>query len=158
MEEIIFKHMYTVRGITENSIRKIPEEFADIIPEGFKNSIRWNFGHIAYVQERLVFGLCGETMNTPTAYEEFFKAGTSPSEWKITPPTLSAIAEVLSTQKDRIPEFIKNNFNKELVKPFTNSGGLTFHTVGETFLFSLYHEAMHIQTIKMIYRAIKSQA
>lgn len=158
MEKLIFHHMKTVRGITESSIRKIREDIADITPEGFNNNIRWNFGHIAYVQEKLVFGVPGEPMNIPKEYEELFQRGTSPSTWELIPPTLSEIADVLVQQQDRVQSFVKGNFHKELPKPFTNSAGKTFYTLGESFLFSLYHESIHMQTIKMIYRTIKSQA
>jgi hypothetical protein len=153
--DLIFQHMKTVREITENAIKQIPEEAADIIPAGFNNHIRWNFGHIAYIQEKLVYGLLGEKMNVPEEYEQLFARGTKPSEWTITPPTLHDIAIVLCDQKTRIPKFLEDRLNEKLPTPFTNSGGNTFYTVGETFLFSLYHEAIHMNVIKQMYRQIK---
>jgi hypothetical protein len=44
--------------------------------------------------------------------------------------------------------------NEKLPTPFTNRGGITFYTVGETLLFSFYHEALHVETIKRLYRSI----
>ncbi|MEK4485975.1 DinB family protein [Psychrobacillus sp. FSL H8-0484] len=154
MEETIFQHMDIVRGITEQSIKKISEEIADIVPKGFNNNIHWNFGHIAFTQEKLVYGVLGEQMSLPIQYEEFFSAGTKPSEWKGTPPSLAEISSVLSEQKSRIRQSHQGNLHKKLPTPFTNRAGITFNTVGETFLFSFYHEALHIETIKRIYRSI----
>ncbi|GGJ66669.1 putative damage-inducible protein DinB [Anoxybacillus voinovskiensis] len=157
MEQTILRHMETVRGITEKTIEKIPEAIADIVPPGFANNIRWNFGHIAVVQEKLVLGVLSEEMGLPEAYGTFFAPSTKPEEWKETPPTLAEIAEVLKEQKRRIAQFIPGRWHDKLPTPFTNRAGITFYTVGETLLFSFYHEAMHIETIKRIYRALPSR-
>lgn len=156
MEQTIFNHMETVRGITEKSIERIPEEISDIIPEGFNNNIRWNFGHIAFVQDKIVFGILGEEMKVPKNYENLFGAGTKPSDWAVTPPSFTEIAAVLADQKSRIKAFLPGRLDEKLAKPFTNRGGITFYTAGEAFLFSFYHEAMHIETIKQIYKSISS--
>ncbi|ALC85478.1 DinB superfamily protein [Bacillus sp. FJAT-22090] len=155
MEQMIFHHMETVRTITEKSIKTIPEEIADIVPKGFNNNIRWNFGHIAYIQEKLVYGVLGEKMSVPNEYEELFSAGTKPADWKKTPPSLAEISVVLSEQKLRINKSLQGNLYKELPKPFTNKAGITFNTLGETFLFSFYHEALHMEAIKRIYLECK---
>lgn len=148
--------MQVVRGITEKSIQQIPEELADIVPTGFTNNIRWNFGHIAYIQEKLLFGVSGQKMTLPEAYEVFFSAGTKPANWIETPPSLTAISGELIAQKQRIRDYLPGNLQKRLPEPFTNKAGITFHTLGETFLFSFYHEALHMESIKRIYRAIKN--
>ena len=70
MEQTIIRHMETVRGITEQAMKGFVQEVLDIIPHGFNNTIRWNFGHIAFVQEKLVFGILGEEMSTPKEYEQ----------------------------------------------------------------------------------------
>ena len=155
MEQTIFQHMQIVRGITEKSILQIPEELADITPPGFTNNIRWNFGHIAYIQEKLVFGVSGEKMALPEGYELLFSAGTKPADWIGTPPSFAEISDELIAQKQRIRDSLHGNLQKRLPEPFTNKAGITFHTLGETFLFSFYHEALHMETIKRIYRAIK---
>lgn len=148
------RHMETVRGITNQTMKKIPEEISDMIPKGFNNNIRWNFGHIAFVQEKLVFGLLGEEMHIPKSYEQLFGAGTKPAEWKETPPSFTEIAEILTEQETRIKDFLQGRLHENLPTPFTNRGGITFYTVGEAFLFSFYHEALHIENIKRLYQAI----
>jgi hypothetical protein len=154
LEKMIMNHMELVRGVTEASMNKIPEEIWDIIPYGFSNNIRWNFGHIAYVQEKIVFALLGESMGIPKEYEEFFSPGTKPAEWVKTPPSFEEISQILSEQKGRIKEFLQGRLEEKLPTPYTNKGGVTFNTVGEIFLFSFYHEASHMETIKRLQRAI----
>jgi DinB superfamily len=155
LEQTIIRHMETVRGITEQTIKRIPEEIADTIPKGFNNNIRWNFGHIAFVQEKLIFGLLGEEMSIPKDYEQLFGPGTKPAKWEGTPPSLAEIAAVLAEQKTRIKDFIQGRLHEKLPTPFTNRGGITLYTAGEALLFSFYHEALHIETIKRLYRSMK---
>ena len=157
MEQTIFHHMGTVRTITEQTIKKIPEEISNIIPIGFNNNIRWNFGHIAFVQEKLVFGLLGEELNIPKEYEQLFGSGTKPAEWEESPPSFAEIGGILTEQKTRIKDFLPGRLDEKLPNPFTNRGGTTFYTVGEAFLFSFYHEALHIEAIKRLYRSIHSK-
>jgi uncharacterized damage-inducible protein DinB len=157
LEPTIIRHLETVREITEQMIKKIPEEISDIVPKGFNNNIRWNFGHIASVQEKLVFRILGEEMGIPKEYEQFFGAGTKPADWEGTPPSLAEIAVVLTEQKTRIKDFIQGRLHEKLPTPFTNRAGITFYTLGETLLFSFYHEALHVETIKRLYRSISSK-
>ncbi|MBO9128569.1 DinB family protein [Bacillus sp. 165] len=157
MEQLIMGHMETVRAITEQTINKIPEEIADIIPKGFNNNIRWNFGHIAFVQEKIVFGLLGEETTVLKDYEPFFAAGTKPVEWIGTPPSFAEIGMVLMEQKTRIKDFLSSRLHETLQNPFTNKAGITFYTAGEAFLFSFYHEALHIETIKRLYRSMSTK-
>ncbi|MFJ5768694.1 DinB family protein [Psychrobacillus sp. NPDC093180] len=156
MEQTILHHMETVRSITIKSINTIPEEITDIVPEGFNNNIRWNFGHIAFVQERLIYSVLGEKTSLPVEYEKFFGPGTKPADWKETPPTLMEISSVLAEQTERIKEFVPKRFSSKLPTPFTNRMGISFYTLGETLLFSFYHEAMHMETIKRIYKTISN--
>ncbi|MGD6843314.1 DinB family protein [Bacillus infantis] len=157
MEHLIFKHMETVKDITEKSLKRIPEEAADFIPDGFNNSIRWNFGHIVYIQEKIAFLLLKEKSGLPATYEELFSAGTSPRTWKQEPPSLREIAGIMADQKDRILQLMPGRLEETLPEPFTNKAGITFHTTGEAFLFSFYHEALHMEAIKKIYQIYKKE-
>ncbi|TQR15526.1 DinB family protein [Psychrobacillus soli] len=154
MKQTILLHMDTLRSITLKSIDKIPEELADVVPEGFNNNIRWNFGHIAFVQERLVYSVLGEKMGLPIEYEEFFSPGTKPADWNGNPPTLAEISSVLTEQTARIKAFVPDRYSESLPTPFTNRMGISFYTLGETLLFSFYHEGMHMETIKRLYKTI----
>ncbi|SIT89606.1 DinB family protein [Edaphobacillus lindanitolerans] len=152
MEELIFRHMETVRGLTLRASDAVPEGTVDRVPAGFSNSIRWNFGHIAFVQERLVYEVMGEDSGLPDTFREYFAAGTSPAGWTGAPPSMQEIRAALAAQPGRIRESRKKGTDEPLLRPFTNKMGVTFRTSGETLLFSLYHEGLHLETIKRIAR------
>jgi len=154
LEQTIFHHMEAIRGITLKTLKGMPKEITDIVPTGFNNSIHWNFGHIAFIQEKLVYAVVGEEMSLPSEFEVYFGAGTKPTDWIGNPPTLSDISLVLAEQSARIITTHKGNLHKKLPTPFTNRGGTTFNTLGETLLYSFYHESLHLETIKIMRRLI----
>ncbi len=157
MNTLLLHHLETVRSITLNVLSSVTEEESLLTPNGFSNNIVWNLGHIAYIQEKLVFELAGQKNQLPPSYEQLFAAGTNPSQWEEEPPTLTQLQEELTAQTERIKEFIPAHFDMKLAKPFTNKAGISFDYVGSTFLFSFYHEGMHVETIKQIKKAVQTQ-
>lgn len=157
MEDLIFRHMQTVRERTLKCLDDMPEEITSLIPDGYLNHIHWNFGHIVYIQERLALEVAGEEAGLPGEYAVYFAAGTNPSDWTGTPPSLIEIREALDTQTDRLQMLRAGRLEDPLPEPFTNSMGITFRTAGETLLFSFYHEALHIETIRNMWKSLRAQ-
>ena len=157
MDQMIFRYMDTIREYTVNTINEITEETADVIPPGFNNNIRWNLGHIAFIQDRVTFKLLGEEMGVPKLYKLLFAPGTKPADWQFPAPTLDELSEELTNQKTRIKDFLTGRLDEKLETPFTNGIGLTFYTIGECLLFTFYHEALHMEVIKRINLAISQE-
>jgi len=155
MEKLIFNHMETVRGMTELLLQQIPEDIANEVPNGFNNNIRWNFGHIVFVQEKLVIERLGEEPKIPKDFVSCFGGGTKPTDWVDTPPTFSEIFTTMTEQKTRIKEILFGRLNEPLLNPFKTKTGFSFNTAGEILLFSIYHEALHVETIKRMYQILK---
>lgn len=154
-ESLIFHHVNVARDITVNAFEKISKSYFLEVPEGFNNNMFWNFGHIAYIQEKLVFQLVGRDLELPNDFETFFAKGTKPEYWVGTPPAYEEVKEALIDQPKRIEAVWKGKLDTPLLQPFTNSTGKTFYTVGETLMFSTYHEALHFNTILRLYRSLK---
>lgn len=155
MEDYLKAHLDTVRTLTLSVLDNTPEEFADRIPEGYRNSIRWNFGHILYIQERLAYEVTGGKGHLPEEYARLFAAGTSPADWNETPPTLADIKEQMLLQSERIKQSHASGLDHPLPQPFTNKLGITFDTVGGCLLFSFFHEGLHLDTIHHYIRQLK---
>ncbi|MCW1927669.1 DinB family protein [Bhargavaea beijingensis] len=156
MENLIFRHMQTVRELTLKCLDDMPEEIAGTVPDGYPNHIHWNFGHILFIQERLALEVAGEEMELPEEYRIYFAAGTRPSEWKGAPPTLIDIREALDTQTERLRKLRAGRLDEPLPEPFTNRMGLAFRMAGETLLFSFYHEALHLETVRQMRKMIEA--
>lgn len=152
LKEFLFNQLKVIRSNTINAVKELSESQADSVPEGFNNNIRWNLGHVYLVQERFAFGFIPEPILMPDGFTDLFGRDTKPSEWKVQPPTLPELIQLLEDQTSRIQEKLNNRLDEVVAKPFTMPSGLTLKTIGEFLTFSMYHEGMHVQTIKMLKR------
>ncbi|GAA0134329.1 DinB family protein [Paenibacillus sp. YSY-4.3] len=156
MGEIIFSQLEFIRSQTLKMVQDLPEEQADIIPARFRNNIRWNLGHIAFVQDAFAFQLSGRPSLIPSEYKSFFANGTSPEKWTEDVPKLADIVELLGQQPKQIASILSGKLEERVSKPYTTSSGFTLDTVEGFLNFNLYHEGMHFSVIKMYKKLIQS--
>jgi hypothetical protein len=158
MEHFLFKQMVFVRSQTIKMMEGVTEEIADRIPEGFRNSIRWNLGHIYVVLERFAFQYIGLPQHLPNGFKEQFEYGTSPSNKPVSipVPTLQELAILLKEQQERIREALAHRLQDKIVPPYTTSTGITLETPEQFLSFNLYHEGMHLSVIKL-YKSLLSR-
>ena len=150
---IVFKQLEFVRHQTIKAVGAISEKNLDIIPDGFNNNVRWNLGQIPHlVQEKFAFHFAGEPMQLPNNFERLFAKGTHPADWTEEPPTLEVLLRLLTKQPKRIQESLLNRLDEQVKAPYTTGSGLTLSTIGEFVTFTLYHEGMHFDTIKLLQR------
>lgn len=149
MGQSIFDQLTFLRYVTLYTVQDINEREVSLIPEGFNNNILWNLGHIYLVQEQFAFSFAQEPMEMPAGFMELFAPGTKPSEWTIQPPPLPELLQLLKEQSNRIREKLNGRLDEEVAAPLTLPG-LTLHTIGELLTFNLYHEGVHVQTIRML--------
>jgi uncharacterized damage-inducible protein DinB len=134
----LFIQLDLVRERTLQQLAAATEETADLVPQGFRNTLRWNLGHILTVQENLVFKLSGETFRLPESYPALFNNGTSPADWQTAPPSLETLKQQLAEQPQRIKDALASRLEDKLVQPFKG-----IETVSGIIGFTLYHEGVH---------------
>jgi uncharacterized damage-inducible protein DinB len=144
-EEQIFQQINLVRKGTLKELDSVTEEQADKQPEGFKNTIRWNLGHIYVVQNSLIAKFGGKPVETPSRYLELFAPGTQPADWQGDVPSLAELKQELEEQPVRLKETLTGQLDDEAAKAF-----ISLSTVGEILNFTLYHEGVHTGTIKAL--------
>ncbi|MYL51668.1 DinB family protein [Halobacillus litoralis] len=144
-EEQLFKQISLVRQATLKFLESVTEEEADEQPEGFKNTIRWNLGHIYVVQNSLLAKFGGKPVETPPRYIELFAPGTKPSNWKGEIPSLDELKQELKEQPEKLKEVLAGQLDDEAAQAF-----LSLPTVGEILNFTVYHEGVHTGTMKAL--------
>jgi DinB superfamily len=154
-EKMLFDQLEFARNITFKVAEEITEENADLIPDGFPNSLRWQLGHIYTSVEGIVFHFANETMNLPQNYGELFNTGTKPVDWNTTPPAIEEIKCLLSEQVKRVRETFEGRLDEKIANPLP-IGPLTLKTIGELISFASFHEREHIGVIKTMNHAVKS--
>jgi hypothetical protein len=157
MEPYLFRQLAFARGQTLKLMDGVTEDTADRIPGGFRNSIRWNLGHIYTVTERISFQYIGLPLQLPAGFKEMFENGTSP----LTPvpfaiPTLSELETLLKEQPERIQRTLAGRLQENFASPYTTAAGLIVETPEQFLNFSLYHEGMHLSVIRL-YKTLGSQ-
>ena len=141
--DLLFKQINMARENTLKEFNGLSEEQANQVPKGFRNSIRWNLGHICTVQNLLLKNYGGITLEVPFHYIELFAPGTKPADWKDDVPTLDELKQRLEEQPARLKDILAGKLNDQAVKQFR-----TFTTIGEIAIFTLFHEGLHIGAIK----------
>ncbi|MFY4776945.1 DinB family protein [Metabacillus sp. RGM 3146] len=158
MEHFLFKQLAFVREQTLKMTEGVTEELADQIPDGFRNSIRWNLGHIYVVFERHAFQYIGLPLHVPEGFKEQFEYGTSPLEKPagVTVPSLEELKTLLGEQHGRIKEALAHRLEEKIDPPYTTSAGMKLETAEQFLTFQLYHEGMHLTAIR-IYKKLLTQ-
>ncbi|MHA6250460.1 DinB family protein [Oceanobacillus sp. CAU 1775] len=154
-EEMLFKQMKFIRNRTIAMLDATSEELATEIPQGFRNNLLWNFGHIVVIQEHIISGYLGNEVTLPVGYNELFNRGTSPNDWgNKEVPTLSEIKDELEKQYDRMVKICTGKIEMEGKNPIKFGEEFHFNTLGEGISFANFHEAVHQGSINGIKRAL----
>jgi len=123
----------TVEGLTEKEI--------NTIPEGFKNNIAWNLGHILVMQQLLFYTMSG---NTPVVSQELiekYKKGNRPTE-NISIEEFEMIRDKYVSSIDKV----EGDYNSGLFsgyKPYQTSYGIYINTIEDVIQFIYAHDALH---------------
>lgn len=151
MSHYLFDQLTTAREVTLRAIEGVTEEMADRIPDGFRNHIRWNLGHLYVVQERFAFQYVGLPLQLPDGFKEMFEYGTSPLNWpdNVTPPTLPELEALLRGQSQRIQDALRDRMHEVVVPPYTTSAGFVLRSAEQLLSFNFYHEGLHVSIIRM---------
>lgn len=154
MEQAIWRQLEFVRTQTLKLAASLPEEKVLVVPQGFRNHILWNLGHLALVTDKYAFTFTGRTSELPAIYQELFANGTSPLEWTSASPSLNDILTVLEAQPERVKTVLAGQL-EEPIEPYTTSSGYRIETVGQLINFTTYHEGMHFSMIKFYNKIIQ---
>ncbi|MGV3463853.1 MAG: DinB family protein [Heyndrickxia sp.] len=157
MNHYLFNQLYFVRNNTMNELADVTDALSEIIPSGFTNNIKWNVGHIFFIQEKFSFHFAGETMSISEEFSNLFCPGSKPEEGKENVPTIMELKEMLSKQVERVEKNFQHRLNEiSPIGGYTTSKGLRLSSVEEFLSFCLYHEGMHFEKIKILKKLIQS--
>src|SRR5699024_10623409 len=106
-EQLLFDQMKLIRKMTLHEFKHVTEEQADVIPEGFRNNIRWNLGHIYVVQHALLQHHCGIELEMDEQFQQYFNSNNSTDDWEGTPTLIDEIKEKLEKQVEEIEVALK---------------------------------------------------
>jgi hypothetical protein len=127
---------------------KYSEEKLNKIPDGFRNNLIWNMGHVAVTQELLCYGLSGQNLHLSDDMVASFRKGTAP-EKVVASAEIKRIRSILDTSIDQLEEDYQAGVFQKF-NPYQTSYGADFDRIEQAIQFDLAHEAMHLGTILSI--------
>lgn len=133
---------------------KLEEEYWDIQPDGFPNTIRWNAGHVYAEADAFLKDADENYEVTRPQYQTFFADGTRPSEWVGDVPTKDEIIADLREQDEYIQAFFKDKLNEEadVVRDINKT---LLDSKDASLQFVTWHEGIHLGVTKSIRDALK---
>jgi hypothetical protein len=124
-----------------NLIQDLSNEQLNKIPDGHKNNIIWNFGHVIVTQQILCYKLSGLPMNLSSAIIDKYRKGSDAhsnvSEEEINMLKDAALNLVEKTKSDYIEGLFKH-FEK-----YPTSYGIELTHIEEAVSFNNTHEGLH---------------
>lgn len=147
--DLIHQQTVTRQGLL-GDIEKLDSKVYDKKPEGIRNNILWQVGHILTVTEQFLFGLPKNKMEIPDNYVELYGNGTKPDDWPADVPSMETLVSQLQSQLERIQKLDAEYFDQTLEKPFLGQD-----TIGGLGSFAVFHEANHVGQIHAMNLMVK---
>ena len=115
------------------------------VPDGFRNNLMWNAGHVIATMELLVYGLSG--VKTPSGREfiDRYRKGTAP-DGPASVEDEAYIGKMLLGGIDQLAEDLER-MDLNQFKEYQTSYGVKLTNVAEALQFNNMHEAMHLGTM-----------
>ena len=135
------KMLKTERQLILNGIENLSDEQLLKIPDGYKNNILWNIGHLIVTQQVFHYTLSRLEMRIPKEFASKFRTGTSPEVWKES-PNIPELKSLLLSLPDKLLEDYNNGLFKEF-RPYKTSTGVELNTFEDAVTFNHFHEGTH---------------
>jgi DinB superfamily len=143
-----------LRAFTLKFLMTMEGEEALQIPEGFRNSLHWQLGHLLYTQGVTLFEWCGLPSPFPRAFHGYFGLGTSPQDYDPLVPDWDELLALARRHQRGFPEQVAGRLSEPLLVRRTLMN-ISMLTAGETLPFLLAHEGEHIAHIKRLRKALR---
>ena len=137
-----FELLKTTRQNALDATNRLSDDQLNFIPEGFKNNLIWNLGHMLVTQQLLMYSLSYNEVKINQELVSKYRKGTYPSG-KTSIEEVSYIRDHLmhsiATSK---MDYLSGGF--ELYKDYETSYKVSLSSIEDAIIFNNLHEAMHL--------------
>lgn len=145
-----------LEGIRADTLKRFadltPEE-ALRVPEGCRNSIHWNVGHLLHVQLAHWYARRGQPLPVDLGWKTYFREGKSPADYDASAPAWPALLDVYRTFSLDLLARYGSLLAEPLKVPFDYLG-TRFATEAEDLHLLVFHEGEHFVIIKRVLKAL----
>lgn len=146
------------RSICKRVCEGVDPAIADILPDGCRNNLRWQLGHILLTQQLLILTLSGRELTVSDEWRAWFAKGSSPADFSDNTPDWAELLGQMDALGEAVTGFVgKHEPDIALPKPYQTSTGPLLKTLGDAAHFSCVHEGLHTGVIMAYRRLIPAQ-
>lgn len=147
-----FEILRANRALILKIIENLSIEQLNKIPEGFKNSIAWNVGHLVITQQALCYRLAGLPISVNEEMGERFGKGSTPHN-DVTREEFEKIKEQLIILPGSFEEDYKAGIFTNY-KSYTTSANVTLNSINDGIEFNNFHEGIHLGVIMTLKKLV----
>lgn len=147
-----FEILKQSRNFLLNAISNCNSTQLNHIPNGFKNNIIWNVGHLVVTQQLLCYKLSGLPCLVSEEMITKLQKGSKPLQ----PISETEINEIKMLFLD-LPKKFEKDYNNNLFTVYTTyktSVNITLKNIDEAIAFNAYHEGIHLGIILQLLKLI----
>ncbi|MBB3698249.1 DinB family protein [Flammeovirga yaeyamensis] len=142
MEQAIFKNLRTNHHILAKFIDGYSLEQLNKIPDGFRNNLIWNIGHVLVAQEGLIYKSSNLPVHVSKELIDKYTVGSVP-DGKATQEEVDEIKKLLFSTLDQLEQDLNNDVFKEYHERKTKTG-FTISNLNDALVFTNFHEGIHL--------------
>lgn len=129
------------RAVLRRQLDGLTETQLLTIPDGFRNHLFWNVGHLVVSQQILCYRLSGLPLHVSDDLVAAFSRGSSPLDWATT-PDIGRVLDLYDTLPERMREDAEAG-RFTAFTPYQTATGPYLGTLADALAFTLYHEGLH---------------
>ena len=134
------------RELLQKFIENHTLEQLNKIPEGFKNNIIWNIGHVIVTQQLLAYKLSGLAMMVTDDLVVKYQKGSAP-QGSVSQEEVEVIKNLLFTTITKTQEDLDNGLFQNYMEYTVSTANFTLKSIDDAMQFNNFHEGIHIGII-----------
>lgn len=141
--DFIFKYIHRTRELFTELVNSLSTEQLNKIPDGFRNNIAWNFGHIIVSTQALCYLRSGVQPDIDIPFLHKYQRGTKP-EGFISQQEIDTLKDQAVSSLSKIEEDIVKDVFADVIPFSTATYGYAMGSIEEVIACCLAHESLHL--------------
>lgn len=129
------------RNVLRRSLDGLTTKQLLTVPDGHRNHLFWNVGHLVVTQQILTYKLSGLPLNVSDDLVAHFAKGTSPLDWTTTPDADEVFRFFDTLPAQTVADYEAGRFTS--FSPYQTATGPFLATLDDALAFNLFHEGLH---------------
>jgi hypothetical protein len=142
MTEFIFKYIRKNRELFLDLVNSLSVEQLNKVPEGYRNNIAWNFGHIVVSTQGLCYVRSGVKPGLEIPFRAKYGKDSKPESF-ISEEEIDELKKQLVSTIDIIEEDLKKGVFKNITPYSTATYKHEMHSIEEILTCTLAHDSLH---------------